>query len=130
MNNNKKIGRRLIELREDRSQQTVADALNFDRSTLAKLETGTRPISSEMLVKLAEYYKVSTDFILCMQGTERKRLSDIIRNSAMDSEDKTAAIEIIKETKTVICAAYCKHRVDPVNGAVPELCVGCPIRKL
>ena len=130
MNENKKIGRRLAYLREGRTQQAVADALGLDRTTLVKLETGALPLSAKSLIKLAEYYKVSTDFILCLKGTEQKKLTSIIEAAPIDGEDKTVALEIVKEVKSVICTSYCKHEVKLSDGAVPELCVGCPIRKL
>ena len=57
---------RLRELREQVSntQQEIADMLNIQQNTYSQYETGQRQISLEVLVKLAEYYDVSVDYIL------------------------------------------------------------------
>ena len=57
---------RLRELREQVSstQQEIADMLNIQQNTYSQYETGQRQISLEVLVKLAEYYDVSIDYIL------------------------------------------------------------------
>ncbi len=61
-----KISRILKELRKENeySQQDVADFLNISRSTYGKYETGDREPSLEMLCKLADFYKVTTDYLL------------------------------------------------------------------
>lgn len=61
-----KISKILKELRKENeySQQDVADFLNISRSTYGKYETGDREPSLEMLCKLADFYKVTTDYLL------------------------------------------------------------------
>ena len=57
---------RLRDLREDSdlTQQAVADFLNIKQSTYSQYETEKRQIPIEALIKLAGFYKVSTDYIL------------------------------------------------------------------
>jgi len=57
---------RLRDLREDadKSQQEVADALNMHRSVYRRYEAGERELPAWALVKLADYYHTSTDYIL------------------------------------------------------------------
>ena len=57
---------RLKDLREDAdlSQQTLADYLNIKQNTYSQYENGQRQLPLEALIKLAAYYRVSTDYIL------------------------------------------------------------------
>lgn len=50
------IGKRLIELRGDRTQQEVADQLGVGVSTIGMYERGERIPKDEIKVKLAELY--------------------------------------------------------------------------
>ena len=61
---------RLKDLREDhdKTQQEVADYLNMHRSVYRRYETGEREIPSWAVIKLAEYYGVSTDYIFGLTG--------------------------------------------------------------
>lgn len=57
---------RLRDLREDsdKTQQEIADYLNMHRSVYRRYETGERELPLWALVKLADYYQTSTDYIL------------------------------------------------------------------
>lgn len=57
---------RLKDLREDSdiTQKTISDYLNIKQNTYSQYENGQRQLPLEMLIKLAKYYKVSTDYIL------------------------------------------------------------------
>ena len=57
---------RLRDLKEDNDllQKDIATLLNIDRSTYSDYETEKVDISTNALCKLAEYYKVSTDYLL------------------------------------------------------------------
>ena len=58
--------KRLRDLREDhdKTQQQVADVLNMQRSVYRRYEGGERETPAWVVVKLADYYKVSTDYLL------------------------------------------------------------------
>ena len=62
------IGIRLINLRKVNgyTQWDVAEILNISRSTLSKYEKGIITPNVENLIKLADLYKVSCDYILCI----------------------------------------------------------------
>lgn len=72
---------RLRELREEHgysSRQKLADAIGVDRTRYGRIENGTtKTISSDVLVKLAELYNVSTDYILGISNTPEKTYYDI-----------------------------------------------------
>lgn len=58
--------KRLYDLRidNDLTQQQVADYLMCNRQVYARYERGLREIPVSMLIKLADFYKTSVDYIL------------------------------------------------------------------
>lgn len=58
---------RLVELRKVNgyTQWDVAEILDISRSTLSKYEKGILNPTIENLIKLADLYKVSCDYLLC-----------------------------------------------------------------
>ena len=61
------FGNRLIELREESSltREELANKLNITYSALSKYETNKRFPDKETLGKLADFFDVSVDFLLC-----------------------------------------------------------------
>ncbi len=57
---------RLKSLREDSDikQKEIADFLHIKQNTYSQYENGQRQLPIEVLIQLAKYYKVSTDYIL------------------------------------------------------------------
>ncbi len=57
---------RLKDLREDFDvpQKVVAQYLNIKQNTYSQYENGRRQIPFELLIRLAEYFNVSTDYLL------------------------------------------------------------------
>lgn len=57
---------RIRDMREDadKTQQQIADMLNMQRSVYRRYELGEREIPVWALIRLAEYYHVSTDYLL------------------------------------------------------------------
>ncbi|WP_373765672.1 helix-turn-helix domain-containing protein, partial [Jeotgalibaca porci] len=60
------VGQRIAHLRERRglSQSSLAKDLNVGQSTLAMWETDKRGLKDEVIVQIAEYFNVSTDYLL------------------------------------------------------------------
>ena len=58
--------KRMRDLREDhdKTQQEIAELLNMHRSGYRRYESGERETPSWVIVKLAQYYRVSTDYLL------------------------------------------------------------------
>lgn len=58
--------RRLRDLREDSDlmQKEIASVLGIQQTVYSRYERGFQTIPVEHLLKLADYYKVSTDYIL------------------------------------------------------------------
>lgn len=63
---------RIRDMREDRdlSQQEVADYLLCDQSLYSKYERGERSVPLEIMIKLADYYQTSLDYLV--GRTDRK----------------------------------------------------------
>ena len=57
---------RLKALREDSdiTQQTIADYLHIKQNTYSQYENGQRQVPLDVLIKLASFYKTSTDYLL------------------------------------------------------------------
>lgn len=57
---------RIKDLREDfdLTQREIADYLHIRQNTYSQYENGQRQLPLGMLIQLARYYKVSTDYIL------------------------------------------------------------------
>ena len=57
---------RIKDMREDSdlTQQQIADAIGITQRKYSYIETGTQPLTDELLVKLANYYRVSIDYLL------------------------------------------------------------------
>ena len=56
----------LKNIREDNDikQRQIAEILNVSQNTYSQYETGVIPLTAETLIKLADYYNVSTDYLL------------------------------------------------------------------
>ncbi len=57
--------KRLKDLREDndKTQKEIADYLGMKQPQYSRYENGLRDIPSDILIMLADYYHVSTDYI-------------------------------------------------------------------
>ena len=56
----------LRSIREDRDikQKDIAKILNVSQNTYSQYETGVISLTAEVLIKLADYYRVSVDYLL------------------------------------------------------------------
>ena len=60
------FGERLRELREDNDlvQKEIANFLGIDQRVYSNYEIGKREIPTHFVIRLADFYKTSTDYIL------------------------------------------------------------------
>jgi len=58
--------RRIRDLREDRdlTQKQIAKILGMSQTGYSKYETGENDIPTAILIKLADFYQTSTDYLL------------------------------------------------------------------
>ena len=57
----KKIGRRLVELRGEKSQETVANQVGISISALSMYEQGNRIPRDEVKIRLAQFFQCSIE---------------------------------------------------------------------
>ncbi len=97
------VKNRLKILREERGiiQKDLAEIFNLTRATIASYETGKSMPSIDVVLKYADYFDCSTDYIL--GRTDDRNLSytkdgeiEILHDK--DLEIKEAAIELLKQT--------------------------------
>ena len=61
-----KIGKRLKDLRKEKgiTQLQLAMELNMSQNTISRYETGERQAGYNELIKIADYFNVSIDYLL------------------------------------------------------------------
>ena len=64
--------RRIRDLREDRdlTQKQVANIINCSQQVYSNYELGQRDIPTEILIALARFYNVTTDYILGLSNKQ------------------------------------------------------------
>lgn len=67
------FAQKLAQARKDAgySQRQMADFMKISKSTIASYETGRTQPDIETLGKLADFYEVSTDWLIGTKGTNR-----------------------------------------------------------
>lgn len=72
------LNERIKHLRKQRkiTQEELAKAINVERSSVGKYETGTTP-SMDILVKIANYFEISVDYLLGNTTTQDFDISSI-----------------------------------------------------
>lgn len=86
------IGDRLRDLRTSKgvNQDQAAESCGISRIALARYETGARIPRAEIVTKLADYYGVSVDYLLCREGATAN--TDIKEAPADTKADKGAEL--------------------------------------
>lgn len=76
------IYRRLKDLREDNdlTQIELAKVLNISQRGYSHYETGNNDIPTEILIKLANYYNVSIDYILGRTNEKRNKKTETVES--------------------------------------------------
>ena len=69
------FGKRLKELREEKglSQEAIAEKLSISRIHYGSMERGTRGCSIDLLLDFAEFFHVSTDYLLLGRSADREK---------------------------------------------------------
>ena len=72
----KRLDNRIKDMREDSdlTQQQIADAIGITQRKYSYIETGTQPLTDELLVKLANYYQVSIDYLLRQTNNPKRNI--------------------------------------------------------
>ena len=86
------FGQKLKELRRKHkiTQEQLAKIINVERSSIGKYESTNTIPSKETLLKIAQYFNVSTDYLLGNENTQQKRESKkTIETEKLTLQEKT-----------------------------------------
>ncbi|MBC2370070.1 helix-turn-helix transcriptional regulator [Listeria booriae] len=72
------IGKNISALRNKKgiSQEKLAKDLNVSTSTVGMWETGKRAVKDDFVIQLANYFDVSTDYLLGKSNTDKRKTPD------------------------------------------------------
>lgn len=70
---------RIVDLREkaNMTQTELAKKMGFDKSTMSKVEKGTRKVSSDELRELSKIFDVSADYLLGNESESTEKTADL-----------------------------------------------------
>lgn len=88
---------RLKELREDNDllQKDVANAIGITERNYSYIETGKTTLTDDILIRLAEFYNTSIDYLLYLTDEYKP-----YKKSLMKEEVNIKSIKTIKKGKT------------------------------
>lgn len=102
-----KFSERLKELRAEKTLQEVADGVGITRVAMGYYEKGERKPDIEILFKIADYYKVSADYLI--------GLSDV-KTPDIDIQGIAAKTGLSERTIEKICSINnLPHNIEPLN---------------
>ena len=105
---------RLRELRIEMelTQQDIADALKIHYSTYGKYELEQRNPAPEMLLKLADFFNVTTDYLLGRSNV--RQFKEVITSHAKDTGKlPPEAIEELEQYKEFLRQKYKVKKIIP-----------------
>jgi transcriptional regulator with XRE-family HTH domain len=118
--NDCKIAKNLIKLRTSKglTQEEVAKSLSISNKTVSKWENGTSTPDLSLLVKLAEYFGVTTDMLLGLCDNNKENPADKISSLFTGADRGKASLIAFELAKNVIPAIYekfCKTNFENDN---------------
>lgn len=114
------IGRRLKALREEKElkQEDVAKAIGVTPEAIGNYENGKREPKGEILTKLADYFQVSTDYLL---GRKTKAQNTVIPGLAPEQQalwneiTKRPELQLLHRTVKPLTAEQIKALVEMIQ---------------
>ena len=77
---------KLLREKKNLTKKEVAQAVGITERAYIAYEYGERDVSTDTLIKIAQYYNVTTDYLL---GIEQKEASDPLELLDLDIQDKS-----------------------------------------
>lgn len=113
---------KLLNLRQAKkvTQQVVADYVGISRATYAQYEAGTRSPGRNVLQKLADYYDVTTDYILGRTDDSRRIDDLLVFESKTSSEDVDPEEKISEKEDAPFDAKEAIRKVLIEQGLSPD----------
>lgn len=114
------IGERIRELRikNNLTQQNIADHLGINRTTYVKYETGDIDISAKVLNILADLFSVPTDYLLGREPNEDKKNSLPPLNQ---KDEKDISVALDKILNNLECEEALSFYGEPMDEHTKEL---------
>ena len=93
-----KVYKHIRSLREDMDlrQIDVSSATGIDQKTLSNYETGKTNPDSFAIIKLAEFFDVTTDYLLGVSPSSYKDVSDILKALRKIENELTSIKKFLK----------------------------------
>ena len=96
--NSKAFGKRLRELRvaQGHTQVSLGNALNISNQSISHLECGQRDPTLEFLTRLADFFHVSTDYLLygCnLSPSEEAQIHTAVKKAIEDIKSKQGKLD-------------------------------------
>ena len=94
------FGQKLKELRRKHkiTQEQLAKIINVERSSIGKYESTNTIPSKETLLKIAQYFNVSTDYLLGNESTQQRRESKKTIETEKITEQEKTLLETFRST--------------------------------
>lgn len=83
-----------LRLHEEMTQAQLSQKLGLTKSVISAYETGLRLPSYDVLIHIAQIFKVSTDYLLGVEQKDSLDLSGLMQN------EKSALLALIKAMKS------------------------------
>lgn len=114
---------KILRFEHNLSQDDIAKIVGVTRQAYSKYETGERQPSYDILIKIAKYYNVSTDFLLgltTVRTIEESNAIKALKNRYLNHPNECLVHQIIDNIFLIlnICkeVKYIKFLSDVVNG--------------
>lgn len=109
------------------SQRVAAEALQVSQALLSHYEKGSREPGYAFLLRAADYYGVSTDYLL--GRTPQRGAASAFGASEGDSEAVSRQMEILQETYTLLCSLLSHAGTSRFTDAAAQ-CMAFSVYKL
>lgn len=101
---------RIVDLREKNgmTQTELADKMGLDKSSMSKIENGSRKVSSDELKKLSRIFSVSADYLLNGVDSKKSAEAPLSKNQKLvaysidpdiSDEEREAIIQMVQAAK-------------------------------
>ncbi|MBQ8738352.1 MAG: helix-turn-helix domain-containing protein [Clostridia bacterium] len=117
------LGKKLKDLRKSKNitQEELASELGLERSSIAKYETGTTP-SIDIITKIANYFKVSIDWLL-EQTVEENIDTETIAGTFPYNTKKLPLLGNIACGKPIFAEEEFNGYIDVIEGIQADFCL-------
>ena len=106
-------GERIVELRKEMkiNQEEMAKRMGMSKSQLSRIESGeTKTLNSNLLIRLADEFDVSTDYILGRSNIQSRRNYDV---SSLGLSEKAIQQLVTKRVNVQVVSCLLEHKTFP-----------------